>query len=244
MAPGVVLGVEFHAVQGGSGLCDSCPAAGGVTRLSFGMPAHRRNPLPPAVWWVGGMPACSAIAAAFRGQRPCSASAPTHRVAPRAQSDVTRKYQFERLCAAHPAALRLPHLPGAGGHRPKARYPGTLLTTLLEGGAVARRRQPTAHRSRTPCYRLPTSMCHVSHDTDIEGSCLMPLDCKEDLGEFPGGLLARPVELQFAEHLNPARRFRARLSGSLEGCPVRLEGRASHGIRDRRSGAPAYAYVT
>ena len=116
------------------------------------------------------MPAWSAIAAAFRGQRPCSASAPTHRAAPKAHSDVTRKYQFERLGAAHPAALRLPHLPGAGGHRPKARYPGTLLTTLLEGGAVARRRQPTAHRSRTPCYRLPTSMCHVSHDTDVEGS--------------------------------------------------------------------------
>jgi len=59
VASGVVVGVELHAVEGGSGLCDSCPAAGGVTRLSLGMPAHRRNPLPPRP--SGGLVGCPPV---------------------------------------------------------------------------------------------------------------------------------------------------------------------------------------
>ena len=185
VASGVVVGVEFDAVEGGSGLCDSCPAAGGVTGLSFGMPAHRRNPSPRPSGGLVGCPPGLRSRRRFGVSDPARPPRPRIGAAPKAHSDVTRKYQFERLGAAHPAALRLPHLPGAGGRRPKAWYPGTLLTTLLEGGAVPRRRQPTAHRSRTPCYRLPTSMCHVSHDTDVEGCCLMPLAAKRISANSP-----------------------------------------------------------
>jgi hypothetical protein len=49
------------------GLCDSCPVAGGCPGLPFGMPAHRRNPSPRPVWWVGGLPAWRAISAALSG---------------------------------------------------------------------------------------------------------------------------------------------------------------------------------
>lgn len=44
----------------------------------------------------------------------------------------------------------------------------------------------------------------------------MPFDCEENLSEFPRSLLSRPVALQFAEHLHPARRLRTRLDDPLE----------------------------
>src|SRR5580693_1118526 len=61
---------------------------------------------------------------------------------------------------------------------------------------------------------------------------LAPFDCEENLSEWPRGVFARPIPLQLAQDLNPARWSRAGLDYALERCSMCFDGGAADRIHD------------
>jgi hypothetical protein len=62
-------------------------------------------------------------------------------------------------------------------------------------------------------------------------SSLTPFDCEENLSERPRGFFARPIPLQLAQDLDPARWSCAGLKHAVERCSMCLDGCAAYGGR-------------